>query len=148
MLTILLSFLNLIRSLICGNNYSWLLDLNLVYETLGLWQEVILLISMLEILNFFYFDVWITAVQLIQDEWIWFWIWFWSFMSLLSFSQEQQTIIWELMTSKLFLQSIYLIAKYSRKIYIKYMFFMVRNCGKILLRSLIQQVHFLPKFLL
>ena len=70
MLMILLSFLNLIRSLICGNNYSWLLDLNLVYETLGLWQEVILLISMLEILNFFYFDVWITAVQLIQDEWI------------------------------------------------------------------------------
>ena len=69
-------------------------------------------------------------------------------MSLLSFSQEQQTIIWELMTSKLFLQSIYLIAKYSRKIYIKYMFFMVRNCSKILLRGLIQQVHFLPKFLL
>ena len=44
-------------------------------------------------------------------------------MSLLSFSQEQQTIIWELMTSKLFLQSIYLIAKYSRKIYIKYVFY-------------------------
>ena len=43
-------------------------------------------------------------------------------MSLLSFSQEQQTIIWELMTSKLFLQSIYLIAKCSRKIYI-YVFY-------------------------
>ena len=34
MLMILLSTLNGVRHLICGNNYNWLLNLNLTYETL------------------------------------------------------------------------------------------------------------------
>ena len=34
MLMILLSILSLIRHLICGNNLNWLLNLNLIYETL------------------------------------------------------------------------------------------------------------------
>ena len=34
MLMILLSMLNLIRHLICGSNLDWLLNLNLIYETL------------------------------------------------------------------------------------------------------------------
>ena len=54
MLMILLSTLNLIRHLICGNNLNWLLNLNVIYGTLwtgagsGLW------ISMLEKLSQFY----------------------------------------------------------------------------------------------
>ena len=34
MLMILLSILSVIRYLICGNNLNWLLNLNLIYETL------------------------------------------------------------------------------------------------------------------
>ena len=34
MLMILLSILSVIRHLICGNNLKWLLNLNLIYETL------------------------------------------------------------------------------------------------------------------
>ena len=34
MLMILLSTLNVIKNLICGNNYNWLLNFNLIYETL------------------------------------------------------------------------------------------------------------------
>ena len=34
MLMILLSILNVIRHLICGNNLNWLLNLSLIYETL------------------------------------------------------------------------------------------------------------------
>ena len=34
MLMILLSVLSVIRHLICGNNLNWLLNLNLIYETL------------------------------------------------------------------------------------------------------------------
>ena len=34
MLMILLSTLSVIRHLICGNNWNWLLNLNLIYETL------------------------------------------------------------------------------------------------------------------
>ena len=33
-LMILLSSLNVIRHLICGNNQNWLLNLNLIYQTL------------------------------------------------------------------------------------------------------------------
>ena len=53
MLMILLSTLNVIRHLICGNNLNWLLNLNLIYETL--WRGVGsgLLTSMLEKLNSF-----------------------------------------------------------------------------------------------
>ena len=34
MLMILISVLSVIRHLICGNNLNWLLNLNLIYETL------------------------------------------------------------------------------------------------------------------
>ena len=34
MLIILLSILTLIRHLICGNNFNWVLNLNLIYENL------------------------------------------------------------------------------------------------------------------
>ena len=35
MLMILLFIVNVIRHLICGNNFNWLLNMNLIYETLG-----------------------------------------------------------------------------------------------------------------
>ena len=47
-LMILLSILSTMRHLICGNNLNWLLNLNLIYETL---QKGALFISMLEKLN-------------------------------------------------------------------------------------------------
>ena len=53
MLTILLSTLKLIRHLICGNNLNWLLNLNLIYETLWTGARSSLLISMLGKLNLF-----------------------------------------------------------------------------------------------
>ena len=52
-LTILLSILSVIRHLICGNNWSWLLNLNLIYGTLWTGAESGLLILMLEKLNWF-----------------------------------------------------------------------------------------------
>ena len=51
MLMILLSTLNVIRHLICGNNVNWLLNLNLIYETLWTEARSGLLISMLKKLN-------------------------------------------------------------------------------------------------
>ena len=48
MLMILLSILSVIRHLICGNNLNWLLNLNLIYETLWTGAGSGLLISMLE----------------------------------------------------------------------------------------------------
>ena len=39
MLMILHSILNVIRHLICGNNLNWLLNLNLIYETLDLGKK-------------------------------------------------------------------------------------------------------------
>ena len=64
MLMILLSILSVIRHLICGNNLNWLLNLNLIYETL--WTEVRsgLLISMLEKLSWFCLTGLITMVLL------------------------------------------------------------------------------------
>ena len=53
MLTILLSTLKLIRHLICSNNLNWLLNLNLIYETLWTGARSSLLISMLGKLNLF-----------------------------------------------------------------------------------------------
>ena len=47
-LMILLSTLSLIRHLICGKKKSWLVNLNLIYETLWTWLRSGLLISMLE----------------------------------------------------------------------------------------------------
>ena len=51
MLMILLSVLGVIRLLICGNNLNWLLNLNLIYETLWTGVRSGLLISMLEKLS-------------------------------------------------------------------------------------------------
>ena len=53
MLMMLLStiYLYVIRHLICGNNYNWLLNLNLTYETLLSGAGSSLLISILEKLN-------------------------------------------------------------------------------------------------
>ena len=53
MLMILLSTLNVIRHLICGNNYNWLLNLNLTYGTQWTGAGSGLLISMLEKLSWF-----------------------------------------------------------------------------------------------
>ena len=51
MLIILLSILSVMRHLICGNNLNWLLNLNLIYETLWTRVRSGLLISMLGKLN-------------------------------------------------------------------------------------------------
>ena len=48
MLMIPLFILSAIRHLICGNNWSWLLNLNLIYETLWTGAGSGLLISMLK----------------------------------------------------------------------------------------------------
>ena len=47
MLMILLAILSVIRHVICGNNLNWLLNLNLIYETLWTGIRSVLLISML-----------------------------------------------------------------------------------------------------
>ena len=47
----LLSILSVIRHLICGTNLNWLLNLNLIYETLWTRARKGLLISMLGELN-------------------------------------------------------------------------------------------------
>ena len=52
-LMILLSILSVIRHLICGNNLNWLLNLNLIYETLQTGARSGLLISVLGNLNWF-----------------------------------------------------------------------------------------------
>ena len=53
MLMILLSILSVIRHLICGNNLNWLLNLNLIYESLWTGARSGFLISMLGKLNWF-----------------------------------------------------------------------------------------------
>ena len=53
MLMILLSMLSMIGHLICGNNLNWLLNLNLIYETLWTRVKSCLLISMLGKLSWF-----------------------------------------------------------------------------------------------
>ena len=65
MLMILLFILSETRHLICGNNLNWLLNLNLIYETL--WSRVRsgLLISMLGKLSWFRLTGLITIVLLI-----------------------------------------------------------------------------------
>ena len=69
MLMILLSILSVIKHLICGSNYNWFLNLNLIYETL--WTEAAsgLLISMLERLNWFHLTSLITLV-LLMGKWM------------------------------------------------------------------------------
>ena len=53
MLMILLFILSVIRHLICGNNLNWVLNLNLIYETLWTGVRSGLLISMLAKLSCF-----------------------------------------------------------------------------------------------
>ena len=53
-----------IRHLVCGNNLNWLLNLNLIYETLWTGARSGLLISMLGILSWFRLTSLITIVLL------------------------------------------------------------------------------------
>ena len=69
MLMILLSILSVIRHLICGNNLNWLLNLNLIYETLWTGARSGLLISMLGKLNWFHLNSLITLV-LLMGKWM------------------------------------------------------------------------------
>ena len=64
LMILLLSILSVIRHLICGINLNWLLNLNLIYETL--WTEVRsgFLISILGKLSWFGFTGLITMVLL------------------------------------------------------------------------------------
>ena len=64
-LMILLFTLNVIRHLIHGNNWNWLLNLNLIYMTLWTGAGSGLLISVLEKLNWFHLTGLITLVLLI-----------------------------------------------------------------------------------
>ena len=64
MLMILLSILSVIGHLICGNNLNWLLNLNLIYETLWTGVRSGLLISMLGKLSWFRLTGLITMVLL------------------------------------------------------------------------------------
>ena len=64
MLMILLSILSLIRHLICGNNLNWLLNLNLIHETLWAGVGSGLLILMLGKLNWFHLTSLVTLVLL------------------------------------------------------------------------------------
>ena len=53
MMMMLHSILIVIRHLICGNNLNWLLNLNLIYETLWTGVRSSLMISMLGKLSWF-----------------------------------------------------------------------------------------------
>ena len=68
MLMILTCILRVIRHLICGNNLNWLLNLNLIYETLRTSARSDLLISMLGKLSWFCLTSLITLVLLM---WKW-----------------------------------------------------------------------------
>ena len=59
-----LSILSVIRHLICGNNLNWLLNLNLIYETLWNGARSGSLISVLGNLNWFRLPALITLVLL------------------------------------------------------------------------------------
>ena len=63
-LMILLSILSEIRRLICGNNLNWLLNLNLIYETLWTGVRSGLLISMSKKLSWFCLTSLMTMVLL------------------------------------------------------------------------------------
>ena len=63
-LMIWFSILSVIRHVICGNNLNWLLNLNLIYQTLWTWVRSSLLISMLGKLSWFYLTNLTTMVLL------------------------------------------------------------------------------------
>ena len=69
MLMILLSTVSVIENLICGNNLNWLLNLNLIYETLWTGVRSGLLISMLGKLSWFRLTGVITVV-LLMSKWM------------------------------------------------------------------------------
>ena len=69
MMMILLSILTVIRHLIRGNNLNWILNLNLIYETLRTEARSDLLISVLVKLNWFLLTGLITMV-LLMWEWM------------------------------------------------------------------------------
>ena len=64
MVMILLSILSVIAHVICGNNLNWVLNLNLIYETLWTGVRSGLLILMLGKLNWFPLTDLITMVLL------------------------------------------------------------------------------------
>ena len=64
MLMILLSILSVIRHLIHGNNLNWLLNLNIIYETLWTGVRSDLMITMLENLSWFHLTSLMTMVLL------------------------------------------------------------------------------------
>ena len=68
MLMTLLSILSVSKHLICGNNLDWLLNLNLIYQTLWTGVRSGLLISMIEKLSWFRLTSLITMVLLM---WKW-----------------------------------------------------------------------------
>ena len=68
MLMILLSILSVIGHLICGNNLHWLLNLNLIYETLWTGARNNLLISMLGKLKLFCL---LDHIKLVLLMWKW-----------------------------------------------------------------------------
>ena len=68
MLMTLLSILSVSKHLICGNNLDWLLNLNLIYQTLWTGVRSGLLISMIEKLSWFRLTNLITMVLLM---WKW-----------------------------------------------------------------------------
>ena len=80
---ILLSILSVIMHLICGNNLNWLLNLNLIYETLWTGVKMVLLISVLGKLKWFFLAGLIAMVLLIwkcmgfvleeKSSWCWGW---------------------------------------------------------------------------
>ena len=74
MLMILLSILSEIRHLICGKNLNWLLNLNLIYETLWAGVRSSLLNSMLGKLSWFCLTSLITMVLL---TWKWMGLFLW-----------------------------------------------------------------------
>ena len=69
MLIILHSVLSVIGHLICGNNFNWLLNLNLTYEALWTGVRSALLISVLGKLSWFRLSSQITIV-LLMWEWM------------------------------------------------------------------------------
>ena len=89
MLMILLVILSVTRHLICGNNLSWLLNLNLIYETWWTGVRSGLLISMLGKLSWFRLTGLITMVLLM---WKWMGLFlrknyllrYWGWLSLLN----------------------------------------------------------------
>ena len=70
-LMILRSILSVIKHLICGNNWHWLLSLNLIFETLWIGVVKDLLISRLEKFNRFCLTSLITLVLLIWKKMGW-----------------------------------------------------------------------------